>query len=41
MEEIVLSRFADNFLQDLIDILYEKEYFGFRADAKMYVDKIY
>jgi hypothetical protein len=41
VEEIVILPFADDKLQDLIDILYVKEYFGFRADAKKYVDGIY
>lgn len=41
MERVVLTSFADNKLQDLVDILYVNEYFGFRADAKKYVDRIY
>lgn len=41
MEQVILMPFADNKLMDLVDILYEDEYFGFRADAKKYVDNIY
>ncbi len=41
MEQIILTPFADGKLLDLIDTLYEYEYFGFKADAKTYVDKIY
>lgn len=41
MEEVVLTQFVRNKLLDLVDILYEGEYFGFRADAEYYVDSIY
>ena len=38
MEQIIISSFAENKLMDLAEILHQKEYFGFRADAKNYVD---
>lgn len=28
-------------MNELIDILYDKEYFGFKESAKLYVEKIY
>lgn len=41
MAKVTISRAADSYLQSLIDVLYEEEYFGFREDAKAYVDAIY
>lgn len=41
MEKVIISSYADNKLLDLVDILFSFEYFGFRADAKKYVDEIY
>jgi hypothetical protein len=41
MEKIIISNHVDNILLELVDILYEDEYFGFKVDAKAYVDKIY
>ncbi len=41
MVQVILSNFVDDKLDSLIDILFEKEYFGFRADAKKYVDALY
>ncbi|MES2795090.1 MAG: hypothetical protein V4683_03935 [Bacteroidota bacterium] len=41
MEKIIISRFLENKLSDLIEILYKDEYFGFIEDAENYVDKIY
>jgi hypothetical protein len=34
MEKIIISNHVDNILLDLVDILYEDEYFGFKVDAK-------
>lgn len=43
MEEItvILQKNVTAFLEDLIILLYEKEYFGFESDAQEYVDNIY
>lgn len=41
MAEVILSNFVDDKLDNLIDILFQKEYFGFRSDAKIYVDALY
>lgn len=41
MEKVIVTRFVENKLCDLIEILYKKEYFGFIEDAETYVDKIY
>jgi hypothetical protein len=41
VEKVIISSYADNKLLELVDILYECEYFGFRVDAKNYVDEMY
>jgi hypothetical protein len=41
LEKVILTRFVENKLCDLIEILYKEEYFGFIEDAENYVDKIY
>jgi len=41
MAEIIISNDVDNYLADLVDILFKEEYFGFRIDAKNYVDRLY
>lgn len=41
MEKIVIfQRKVQVFLEELVDILFEKEYFGFKKDAKEYVWEI-
>ena len=41
MEKIIIfQRNVQIFLEDLVDILFEKEYFGFKEDAKIYVNEI-
>lgn len=39
--EIILQQNVTNYLEELILILYENEYFGFESDAQIYVQKIY
>lgn len=42
MEEIVI--YSEEFhqsIEELVEILYAKEYFGFRVDCQFYADKIY
>jgi hypothetical protein len=41
VEKVIISSYADNKLLDLVDILFNFEYFRFRVDAKNYVDEIY
>jgi hypothetical protein len=41
MEEVILSVHVNQKLKDLVNILIQKEYFGFQEDAQIYVDKIY
>jgi hypothetical protein len=41
VEKVIISAYADSKLLELVDILYTHEYFGFRVDAKNYVDEIY
>lgn len=43
MEEItiILRKNVTDYLEELISILYENEYFGFESDAEKYVQKIY
>jgi hypothetical protein len=41
VEKVIISAYADNKLLELVDIFYNYEYFGFRVDAKNYVDEIY
>ncbi len=41
MAEIIISNDVDNYLSDLVDILYKEEHFGFRIEAKDYVDRLY
>ncbi len=38
---VVISDEAINYLDDLIEILYKKEYFGFIESAEIYVTDIY
>lgn len=38
---VVISDKAINYLDDLIEILYKKEYFGFIESAEIYVTDIY
>lgn len=38
---IVVSNDASNYLDDLIEILYRKDYFGFIDSAQNYVSRIY
>lgn len=41
MEKVVhYSEEVETYLNQLIDILFEKEYFGFKEDAQIYVAKI-
>ena len=42
MEKVVI--FSDDFhhsLEELVEILYDEDYFGFKIDCHLYVDKIY
>ena len=39
MKVIALPK-ADKYLQDLVSILYQKEYFGFKECAQKYVDNL-
>jgi hypothetical protein len=41
MAEIIITPNADAVLQDLIEILYNKEYFGFKDSCKDYVGELY
>ncbi|CAD7813790.1 hypothetical protein CHRY9390_02711 [Chryseobacterium aquaeductus] len=42
MEEIIIySEKFNQSLEELVEILFTKEYFGFRTDCELYVDKIY
>ncbi len=41
MAEIVISKTVKLFLSDVVDTLYDNEYFGFEDDALKYVEKIY
>lgn len=38
---IVYSKFFEEIINELIDVLYEKEYFGFKESSKLYTEKIY
>lgn len=38
--EIIYDSLVNDYLSDLIGILYEKEYFGFLENAEEYVDKL-
>lgn len=38
---IILRKNVTEFLEELVQILFEKEYFGFESDALSYVSKIY
>ena len=40
MKIIVIPEVYD-FLENLVVVLYEKEYFGFEEDARKYVDELY
>lgn len=40
-KEIILQQDVNQFLQKLILILFEKDYFGFEEAAELYVSKIY
>lgn len=40
MEKIIYSEGVVDFLNDLVGILFEKEYFGFMDSSKEYVDRI-
>ena len=37
MEKVIISAFVYNKLRDLIEIMYDKEYFGFKMSAVDYV----
>lgn len=39
-KEIVYSSETEEFLRDLVYLLFQNEYFGFEEEAKYYVDKI-
>ncbi len=39
--KVLISDEASNYLDDLIEILYKKEYFGFIENAEIYVINIY
>ncbi|MBC7525071.1 MAG: hypothetical protein H7239_11610 [Flavobacterium sp.] len=39
--EILISNQASNYLDDLIEILYKKDYFGFLESAEEYISSIY
>jgi len=41
MEQIILTDYIDRKLKELIEILYQKEYFGFKSSSVNYVNKIY
>lgn len=41
MEKVIISRYLELRLTELVEILYEEEYFGFIEDAENYVDRIY
>jgi len=41
MAQIILSALVDENLKTLIDVLYQKGYFGFKESAYEYVNKIY
>lgn len=38
---IVYSKVFEDIINKLIDVLYEKEYFGFKESSKLYAEKIY
>jgi hypothetical protein len=40
-EKVILTPFLRLKIDSWIDILFEKQYFGFKADSKNYVDNIY
>lgn len=42
MEKVIILYLpqVEFYIDDLIDILYKEEYFGFKEDAKLYVDKM-
>ncbi|NLN33572.1 MAG: hypothetical protein GX159_08255 [Flavobacteriaceae bacterium] len=40
MEKIIYLPQVEIFLNDLVDILFEQEYFGFQNDAEIYIKKI-
>lgn len=40
MEKVIFLPHVEFFLNDLVDILFENEYFGFREDAIIYTRKI-
>ena len=39
--EIILQQNVTDYLEELILVLYENEYFGFEIDAQDYIQKIY
>lgn len=39
--KVLISVEASNYLDDLIKVLYKKEYFGFIESAEIYVSNIY
>lgn len=39
--QVIYSKDVSSFLNELIDILYEKEYFGFKESAYEYVDWLF
>lgn len=41
MEKVLISKVVNNKLQDLIQILFYEEYFGFEEQSSEYVSKIY
>jgi len=38
---VVFSNNVESDLKELVDILYEKNYFGFKNDAKLYVEEFF
>ena len=38
---VIIRKNVTDYLEDLVFILYENEYFGFESDAQDYVQKIY
>lgn len=41
MEEIIFRKSVTAYLIELVDILYEKEYFSYKESSQEYVNKIY
>jgi len=40
LEKVIYLPEIENYINNLIDVLFEKEYFGFLEDSKLYVSKL-